>query len=196
MAGQYALPKKTPLSAGSPAVSPSSIAAHQILDQSVAEFAKKNFPQYASMVPPEKAKLTVREALKTANFMEKQLFMSKLATVLPKGVTPADIEKAVNEAPPSAAKPPAAPAAPAPAAAAPAAAPAAPAAAAAAPAAAPAPAAADAVAPPAASTPQPAVQAGRAPQLSKQRQRPAALPRKPEAVLTTIARCANPSLPN
>jgi hypothetical protein len=128
MAGQYALPKKTPLSAGSPAVSPSMVAAHQLLETSVAAFAAKHFPQYASMIPAKYANLSVREALKGASFMEKQMFMSKIVPALPKGVTVADIEKAVNEPPPPAAKA----ATPAPAAAAPAAQAAAPAAAAAA----------------------------------------------------------------
>ena len=121
--GQYDLPRKQPMTPGVPPVSPSSRAAHAILDTSVKDFAHKNFPQYEAMVPPDKAKLSVREALKGANFLEKQLFMSKLATALPKGVTTADIEKAVNEpAPPPeapaapAAPPPAASAAPAPAA--------------------------------------------------------------------------------
>jgi hypothetical protein len=71
-----------------------------VLDQPVSEFAKKNFPQYAGMVPEKYAKMTVREAYKGANFLEKQMFASKLATALPKGVTMDDINKAVNEPPP------------------------------------------------------------------------------------------------
>ena len=157
MAGQYALPKRTPLSAGSPVVLPSVFLAHQLLDTPAGELVAKFAPQYSSRIPPEKAKQTFREVMKTSDFITKSFIMSIVGQHLPKGVTANDISNAVNE------KPPVAPAAPAPAAAAPAAAPAAPAAAAAAPAAAPAPAAADAVAPPATSTPQPAVQAGAGP---------------------------------
>ena len=125
MAGQYALPKKTPLSAGSPAVSPSAVMAHQLLDTPAGELVAKFAPQYSNRIPPEKAKQTFREVLKTSDFMTKSFIMSIVGQHLPKGVTADDIGKAVNEAPPAAP-------APAPAAAAPAAATAAPAAAAAA----------------------------------------------------------------
>jgi len=160
MAGQYALPKRTPLSAGVPPVSPSAAVAHQLLDTPAGELVAKFAPQYSSKIPPDKAKQTFREVLKTSDFMTKSFVMSIVGQHLPKGVTAEDISKAVNEKPPAA--PAAAAPAPAPATAAPAAAVASPAAAAA-----PAPAApVAAAAAPAAesvSTPQPAVQAGAGP---------------------------------
>ncbi len=142
MPNQYALPRESPMTAGTPPVSPSSRAAHAMLDQTLGDLVKKMAPQFAGMVPPDKAKQTLREVLKTGNFMEKSLIMSKMGAYLPKGVTPADIDKAVNETPPPAEKPEA----PAPA-----------------PASAPAPsAAADVIAPPAAPTRGPTVAAAAA----------------------------------
>jgi hypothetical protein len=119
MPDQYALPRPSPMTAGTPPVSPSSRAAHAMLDQTLGDLVKKMAPQFAGQVPADKAKQTLREVLKTGNFMEKSLIMSKIGAYLPKGVVPADIEKAVNEAPPPPEKP-AAPPAPAPAPAAPA----------------------------------------------------------------------------
>ena len=139
MAGQYALPKRTPLSAGSPVVLPSVFLAHQLLDTPAGELVAKFAPQYSSRIPPEKAKQTFREVMKTSDFITKSFIMSIVGQHLPKGVTANDISNAVNE------KPPAAPAPAAPAAAAPAAAPAAP-----------------VVAPPAAAAPAPAASAAAA----------------------------------
>ena len=112
MASQYALPQKQPMTPGTPPVSPSSRAAHAMLDQPLGELVQKMAPQFAGMVPADKAKMPLREVLKSANFMEKSLIMSKMGAYLPKGVTPADIEKAVNEAPPPPEAPAAAPGAP------------------------------------------------------------------------------------
>ena len=151
MAGQYALPQRTPLSAGSPAVSPSAAIAHQLLDTPAGVLVAKYAPQYADRIPPEKAKQTFREVLKTSDFMTKSFIMSIVSQHLPKGVTADDISKAVNEPSPAAAPAPAAAAA---------AAGTAPAATAAEDAV-PAPAAAGAA--PVAGTPQPAVQAGAGP---------------------------------
>jgi Transglycosylase SLT domain len=157
MAGQYALPQRTPLAAGAPRVSPSAAAAHQLLDQPVGVLVAKFAPQYANRIPPEKAKQTFREALKTSDFMTKSFILSIVGQHLPKGVTVDDISKAVNEPPPAAQQPAATAAAPA--TAAPATEAAAPAAAAAAPAATPAPTVEDIVA----GTAQPEVQAGAGP---------------------------------
>lgn len=79
MASQYALPQAQPVTAGVPPVSPSLRAAHAILDTSVKEFAHRNFPQYEAMIPEKYAHMSVREAYKGANFLEKQMFASKLA---------------------------------------------------------------------------------------------------------------------
>ena len=149
MAGQYALPGRPSLAgpAGAPQPKPSVAAAHQLLDMPLGEAVKKFAPQYADKVPPEKAGLPVREALKSASFMEKQFIMGVMGPHLPKGVTAADIETALKEAPPTAEKPAATP----------------PPAAVAAPAAAAPAAAAPAAAPPQQQTPQPAVQAGAGP---------------------------------
>ena len=112
MASQYALPQKQPMTPGTPPVSPSSRAAHAMLDQTLGALVQKMAPQFAGMVPADKAKMPLREVLKTANFMEKSLIMSKMGAYLPKGVTPADVEKAVNEPPPPPEAPAAAPGAP------------------------------------------------------------------------------------
>ena len=107
MAGQYALPGRPSLAgpAGAPRMPPSAVAAHQMLDQPVGVLVAKLAPQYANKVPPEMAKQTFREALKSSNFIVKSMVMSMMGPYLPKGVTPADIDKAVNEAPPPPEKP-------------------------------------------------------------------------------------------
>ena len=154
MASQYALPKKQPMTPGAPKPSPSSVAAHALLDMPAGAALAQYAPQFASKLPPEKAKVTVRELLKTSDFMTRGLVLSVLRPHLPKGVTPEDLVKAVNEPPPPPEKPAAAAPAPATSAAA------APAAAPAPAAAAPAAAAAASAAAPLTSTPQPDVQAG------------------------------------
>ena len=74
----------------------------------VGVLVQKFAPQYASRMSPEKAKQTFREVLKTSDFATKSILMSSLGAHLPKGVTTADVEKAVNEPSPAAEKPAAA----------------------------------------------------------------------------------------
>ena len=45
--------------------------AHQLLDTPAGELVAKFAPQYVSKIPPEKAKQTFREVLKTSDFMTK-----------------------------------------------------------------------------------------------------------------------------
>jgi len=76
-----------------------------MLDMPLGVLVQKMAPQFASMVPAEKAKMPFREFMKNANFLEKSLVSAKIGPFLPKGVTYADIEKAVNEPPPPPEKP-------------------------------------------------------------------------------------------
>ena len=89
---QYALPQKSPMTPGVPPVSPSVRMAHELLDMPLGEAVKKLAPQYADKLPADKANSTLREVLKTGNFMTKSMVMSMMGPFLPKGVTPADID--------------------------------------------------------------------------------------------------------
>lgn len=116
-----------------PGAGSSSPELHKMLDTPVADLVKKYAPDKAAYVPEGMGKATLRETLKTSNFMVRNMITSGMEPHLAKmGLTSDQLVKALDEKPP----PQAAPAAPAaaPAAPPPVAAPAAPAAPAAAPA--------------------------------------------------------------
>jgi hypothetical protein len=92
--------------------------AHKMLDTNVMVLVKQLAPQYADKVAGSGLETkTFREALKTSNWFIRNMAMSMMGSYLPKGVTTADIEKAVNQPPPppEVAAPAAKPVAPAPA---------------------------------------------------------------------------------